>query len=184
MTLRVKRTISRRDPRKGFTLIELLVVIAIIGILAAVVLVSLNSARARGRDARRISDMQSVSLAMELYADANNSVYPDVTAAAFNATTFTDFAGVLQTDKYLPQIPADPIAGRLYVADASAATQAQSYILGVDLEQNNPACATDYDGADVDGGGATLCADEGPNSDCAGDDTNAVDFCICVGPDC
>lgn len=51
-------------------------VIAIIGILAAVVLVSLNSARSKSRDARRIADVRQIQTAMELFYNDNTS-YPD-----------------------------------------------------------------------------------------------------------
>lgn len=61
--------ISRVRSPKGFTLIELLVVIAIIGILASIVLVSLTSARAKGRDARRVSDLKEISKLIALNAD-------------------------------------------------------------------------------------------------------------------
>jgi len=61
--------------KKGFTLIELLVVIAIIGILSSVVLASLNTARSKSRDAKRISDVKQIQLALELYYDQNGS-YP------------------------------------------------------------------------------------------------------------
>lgn len=61
--------ISNLRSPKGFTLIELLVVIAIIGILASIVLVSLTSARAKGRDARRVSDLKEISKLISLNAD-------------------------------------------------------------------------------------------------------------------
>ena len=63
------------NKQKGFTLIELLVVISIIGLLASIVLVSLNSAREKARDAKRKGDIHQIQLALQLYYD-DNDVYP------------------------------------------------------------------------------------------------------------
>lgn len=59
----------------GFTLIELLVVIAIIGVLASVVLASLNSAREKARNASYAAQIKEYEKALALYY-SNNGQYP------------------------------------------------------------------------------------------------------------
>ena len=61
--------------KRGFTLIELLVVIAIIGILASIVLVSLNDARNKGYDTQIKSDISQIRTTIELCYDNMNGTY-------------------------------------------------------------------------------------------------------------
>ena len=139
--------------QKGFTLIELLVVIAIIGILSSVVLASLNTARQKSRDAKRIADVKQLQLALEFYFDKNRT-YPPTIAAANGITN-------LVTPGYIATIPTPPAGTGTGVGkDAYAYSPINpasggtctGYHLGVELEDSGHVAFS----SDVDSAGGTL----------------------------
>ena len=85
---------------KGFSLAELLVVLGVISILAATVMVSLSDSRVKARDAQRVSELQNLKVALELYRDANGGTYP---------ASLSDL-----TPTYVDPVPSDPLSGNAY----------------------------------------------------------------------
>lgn len=66
-----------RIKNKGFTLIELLVVIAIIGVLAGIVLVSLQYSRGKAQDVKVVSSTKQIKTIIE--SNYSGVLYPDLT---------------------------------------------------------------------------------------------------------
>ncbi len=119
---------------RGFTLIELLVVIAIIGLLAAVVLASLGSARSKGADAAVKSNLDGMRAQAELTASNNSNSYATVcadAAAALSAAAGATGASVGATDA-VQTAKTTSAAGSVACSDAQGSCAASAPLSAVD----------------------------------------------------
>jgi prepilin-type N-terminal cleavage/methylation domain-containing protein len=135
--------------KSGFTLIELMVVIAIIGILSAIVLAKLSTARLQARDGKRVSDIGQLQFALEGYFQASPRLSPTYPPSTYDNPSDTTWESSLQAGDYITTFFTDPSTNNQY--DYQVCTDAsnskcydnQSYCIGANLENANNAAIKD-----------------------------------------
>lgn len=126
--------------RSGFTLVELLIVIAIMAALAGVAIPALNDRAARSRDARRLTDMQTIVRALDEYLlDMGKLPAHDKESGAGGWDTTLDgsFITELVRSGHLRQPVLDPLNDARFhyrfqhYAAGTAGIKADFYVLGL-----------------------------------------------------
>ncbi|OGH11244.1 MAG: hypothetical protein A2857_06485 [Candidatus Levybacteria bacterium RIFCSPHIGHO2_01_FULL_36_15] len=125
--------LKNRSKNRGFTMLELLTTLALIGIMAGVVMLSIDpvTQQQKGWDAKRKSDLGQVQRALEMYYQDYNR-YPASGTFTFGSAW----------NPYISMVPPDPHAKTyIYWVDA---TNFQSYALYANMERgkwDSQACA-------------------------------------------
>jgi prepilin-type N-terminal cleavage/methylation domain-containing protein len=144
----MKKTLNR-----GFTLIELLVVIAIIGILASVVLASLNSARAKGSDAAIKSSLNNMRAQAELYYDNNSNTYGSASQTLGDCPT-SAVANTIYADATIITALNNVITQAGGAGNTSCVSNSTAWAMAAQLKTGGTAGDTTVDSYCVDSTGA------------------------------
>jgi len=147
--------------KKGFTLIELLVVIAIIGFLAGALLLAINPAEMmmKGRDAKRLVDMDALSKAI-LLAQAENKIVLTTVGGNDSGSgtrevngdgyvTWDLVASLGDVSTYLAALPIDPTNSGVYVYRFASNGPNATFELDAKLEHPDNSTKESLDGGDT-----------------------------------
>jgi len=132
--------VKTKQRKSGFTLVELLVVVAIIALLVTAIVASFENAKAKARDAERVSEINSINTALGFYHNDYN-MYPIYEGYITGSDTLSE---ALKATGYINTIPTDPtdrdstecgaLSGYHYYYQS---TDGKEYILGFCLETNS-----------------------------------------------
>ncbi|MBP6858339.1 MAG: type II secretion system protein [Candidatus Pacebacteria bacterium] len=142
---------SLKNFKGAFTIIELLVVIAIIAILTGIVMANLTGPKAKARDAKRVSDLGQIQLALELFYDRCKT-YPTMDTYLDLSDNGSDRCpSGITLGNFLPTIPKSPEPqaeggsdNYEYIVHTNGAT-VDAYILRTVLESKSVALQDDID---------------------------------------
>lgn len=148
------KKIRKEQIANGFTVLELLVVIAIISIIASIAFASLNRARQKARDARRVGDLSEIRKAIEIYVNTVGRL-PGSSgpgncngAGGCNSTEAQPWIPGL-TDEYITQVLVDPLN--------SATSRYRYRSSGGDEYELDAPLEADYHFGENDGGNRNTC---------------------------
>jgi len=143
-----------KPSQKGFTLVELIIVMVIIGILATLGVGNFRTTRDKARDARRKSDLETISKSLEAYFNDHRS-YPLVDSngkivcrVVGETETICNWGGEFSDESgtvYSAKLPSDP-AGHDYLYEPAADRLSFDVYARLD-NPNDPDIAEDETGA-------------------------------------
>ena len=136
----------RHFTRQGFTLVGLLVIIAVLGILAAMLIPALVSAKGKSKRIQCVNNLKQSGLAFRIWEGDNNDKYPMAVSTNKNGSmeyaeggnTFRHFQ-VMSNELNTPKILVCPADNRIAAASfARLKNQNVSYFVGLDATEIQP----------------------------------------------